>query len=435
MLVWFLLSETGSRIMLGAIYARNSIRGVLIMSRCKLLSKLLVFLLLSVAVPFATIHAQTGESVAELKSKASELLKATKYTEALPVLEKIAALEPADGETQFYLAFALLGQSKNTKDDAARKALRVRARNAFVKAKALNFREPKLEALILSLPEDGSDAPGFSSNARANTLMEEGEALFSQGKPDEALKKYREALELDPKLYHAALFSGDIYLQKQDYAQAETWYQKAIAIDPNKETAYRYSATPLMRQRKTEAARDRYIEAFITEPYNRFARSGLIQWGEATQTSLAHPEIDIPTNITFDEKGDAKINLDASALLGGKDDGSFAWISYGVARSSWRKEKFAKTFPNEKVYRHSLPEEVDALRSVISTATSDKRTKNLSPSLARLKKLDEEGLLDAYILLAKPDEGIAQDYPAYLKQNRDKLRRYMMQYVVKGGGA
>ena len=403
------------------------------MSHRKLLITLLTLLLLSVVIASPT-QAQT-EGTAELKRQATALLKENNYTEALPILEKIAAAEPNDGETQFFLAFALLGKATNTKDNVARKALRVRARQAFVKAKSLNYDEPKIDAMILGLPEDGSDSPGgFTSNAKANQLMEEGEALFSQGKSDEALKKYQEALELDPKLYHAAVFSGDIYMQKGDYAKAEIWYQKAIAIDPDKETAYRYSATPLMKQRKIDEARDRYIEAFISEPYNRFARGGLIQWGQATQTSLAHPDITIPTNITFDDKGDAKINLDASALLGGKDDGSFAWISYGTTRSTWRKEKFAKTFPNEKTYRHSLAEEADALRSVLSVATADKKDKKLSPSLTRLKKLDEEGLLESYILLAQPDEGIAQDHPAYLKQNRDKLRRYMMQYVVKGGG-
>ncbi|HKY43047.1 MAG TPA: tetratricopeptide repeat protein [Pyrinomonadaceae bacterium] len=397
--------------------------------------KLLVTLVLLLLCSPLTLAAQepATESANELKRKAAELLKETKYTEALPILEKIATLEPKDGETQFYLGFALAGQAVNTKDAAARKALRVRSRAAFVKAKSLNFEDPRLDALINSLPEDGSDAADFSSDSKANALVKEGEALFSQGKKDEALKKYQEALALDPKLYHAALFSGDIYLQKQDYAQAETWYQKAIAIDPDKETAYRYSATPLMRQGKVDAARDRYIEAFITEPYNRFAQAGLIGWGEATGTTLAHPRIDIPTDITFDEKGDAKINLDAGALLGGKDDGSFAWITYGVARSAWRKEKFAKTFPGEKVYRHSLAEEVDALRSVISTATADKRNKNLSPSLAQLKKLDEQGLLEAYILITKPDDGIAKDYHAFLKQNRDKLRRYVLEYIVKGG--
>src|SRR4030095_2237878 len=109
---------------------------------------------------------------------------------------------------------------------------------------------------------------------------------------DDALNEYRKALLIDPKLYHAALFSGDVYMQKGDYQQAEKWYQRAIAINPDKETAYRYSATPLMKQRKFDEARDRYVEAYIAEPYNRFAISGISQWAQATNTALAHPQID-----------------------------------------------------------------------------------------------------------------------------------------------
>jgi hypothetical protein len=158
------------------------------------------------------------------------------------------------------------------------------------------------------------------------------------------------------------------------------------------------------------------------------------QWGNVTKTPLGHPKIDIPTNVTFDEKGDAKINLDAGMLLGGKDDGSFAWIVYGGTRSLWHKEKFAKTFPDEKAYRHSLNEEVEALRGVISAATSEKKVKKLSSALAKLNELDSKGLLEAYILLAKPDDGIAADYPNYRVQNRDKLRRYVVEYVLTNGG-
>jgi tetratricopeptide (TPR) repeat protein len=378
--------------------------------------------------------AQTNESTAQLKQRAQALMEQLKYTEALPVLEKVIAAEPNDDVMRYLLASALLGQAANTKEESDRKALRARARNEFIKAKELGNTQPNLGAMIQSLPVDGSDAAPFSENVDANALMIKGEALFSQGKLDEAFKIYQQALELDPNLYLAALFSGDVFLHKQDYAQAEVWYQKAIAIDPNKETAYRYSATPLMKQGKTDLARDRYVESFITEPYSRFSRAGLVQWGQATNTALAHPTMDIPTSITFDEKGEAKINLDASALLGPKDDGSFAWISYGVTRSAWRKEKFAKTYPNEKIYRHSLAEEADALRRVISMAVADKRTKTLSPALAKLKKLEDEGLLEAYILMAKADQGIAQDHPAFLKNNREKLRRYVTQYVLKGAG-
>ena len=396
----------------------------------KTLPVIFVVLLLSLSSFCFIGYAQTDSNLQELKQRVAELTKQTRYTEALPLLEKIVAAEPNNAEMNFYLGFALFAQSNVTIETSDKQALRVKARNAFIRAKELEVQEPVVEALIQSLPPDGSDTGSFSQNLLANAVMIEAESLFGQGKLDEALKDYQKALGLDPKLYHAALFSGDVYMQRGDFTQASAWYEKAIAIDPTKETAYRYSATPLMKQGKTDAARERYIEAFITEPYNRFARAGLVQWGQLTKTALAHPQIEIPTSVTFDEKGDAQVNLDASALLRGKDDGSFAWISYGATRSTWRKEKFAKVFPNERAYRHSLAEEADALRSVILLATADKKTKKLSPSLAMLKQLDDEGLLEAYILLAQPDDGIAADYAVYLKANRDKLHRYVAQHVI-----
>lgn len=378
--------------------------------------------------------AQSTEDIAAMKQTVSVLVKQTKYTEALPLLEKIVVAEPGNAYMHFYLGFALIAEGLNTKAAAPRAALRVRARAEFVRAKELNIAEPVVDAMINGIAPDGADPGVFSQNIIANSLMTEAEGYFGQGKLDEALADYKKALELDPKLYHAALFAGDVFVQKGDFTQGLAWYERAIAIDPNIETAYRYSATPLMKQGKTGAARDRYIEAFITEPYSKFARAGLIQWGQITQTSLGHPDIRIPTEVSYDEKGNVKINLDANALLGGKDDGSFAWISYGATRSEWKKEKFAKQFPKESIYRHSLAEEVDALRSVLNQATTDKSVKKLSPALASLKKLNDEGLLEAFILLARPDDGIAKDHPDYLKGNRDKLRRYVATYVIGGGG-
>jgi len=380
----------------------------------------------------SNVSAQTGESIEKLKAKVFELTEKTNYLEALPLLEKIVVAEPNNARMHFYLGFALIARANNTKDVDQRIALSKRARAAFIRAKELNIEEPVVDALIESIPLDGSLGQTFSENIAANSLMTQAEAFFSQGKLDDALRNYQKALTLDPRLYHAALFSGDVFMSKEDFANAELWYKKAIDIDPTKETAYRYSATPLMKQGKTAEARDRYIEAFITEPYNKFAIAGLVQWGQATKTSLAHPTIDIPTNVTFDEKGEAKVNLDANALLG-NDDGSFAWISYGATRSKWHNETFVQKYPGQK-YRHSLAEEAEALRSVIALATSDKKTKKLSSALVKLKKLNDEGLLEAYILLAKPDDGIALDHPNYLKENREKLRRYAVQYVVTGGG-
>jgi tetratricopeptide (TPR) repeat protein len=365
-----------------------------------------------------------------MKKKALELTNHENYVEALPLLEKIVSLDPKDHEMHLRLGFALMAQTNITTSPEERKLLRIRAREAFIKARETGDNHPVIEAMIAAIPPDGSDAGGsFSQNKLASDLMDKAEALFSQGKLDAALEDYQKALILDPKLYEAALFSGDVYVHKEDWKQAEFWYQKAIAIDPGKERAYRYSATPFMKQGKYDVARDRYVEAYISEPYSKFAAGGLWQWSKITRTQIGHPEIKIPGNFRVDEKGSVNMEIDMSTLMGATD-GSSAWIVYGGTRALWHKEKFAAAFPKEKAYRHSLAEEADALRSVVRAATADKKLKQLSPSLALLKELDGKGLLESYILLAKADEGIAEDYPAYLAQNRDKVRRYVIDYVV-----
>lgn len=381
-----------------------------------------------------SIYGQDGESVSQLEKKVEELLKQVKYTEALPLLEKLLIAEPNNPRTHFDLGFALMAQANVTNDATAKKSLRIRARNEFIKSKELGIEEPIVDALIQSMAPDGSEGAAVSGNEAAVKIMAEAEAYFAQGKLDKALKNYQRALELDPKLYEAALFSGDVYVHREDFKQAEFWYQKAISIDPNRETAYRYSATPFMKQRKFEEARDRYVEAYITEPYNGHSVAGLTQWADVTNTRLAHPKIDVPTSVTIDDKGDVKIDLDASLLMSGKEDGSFAWLTYGGTRKTWIKEKFATEFPQEKTYRHSLAEEAEALRNVVRIATGDPKVKNLSPALAKLKKLNDEGLLEAYILFVRVDQGISEDHPAYLAANRDKLRRYTVQYILTGGG-
>jgi tetratricopeptide (TPR) repeat protein len=380
-----------------------------------------VLILFAGSLP-SVIAQSTDPQVQKIKAKG--LMDEQRMTEALPIYEELAKSLPNDREVFYYYGFALLGQAANVSDEATQRSLRIRARAAFSKAKELGDSSQLVQGLIDGIPPDGSPGSGFSDNAAANRYMEQGEAAFSTGKLDDALAAYQNAFKMDPQCYYAALFSGDVHSQKGNFSEAMTWYKRAIKIDPYKETAYRYSATPLMKQGKYDEARDLYIEAFVTEPYNRLAVNGIIQWGQATNSGLGHPKLDIP-KITIGPDGKTNSSISVSSDPG---DGSLAWMSYVTTREEWQKTKFAKQFPGQ-TYRHTLAEETDALRSVVVMATSLK-PKKLNEQIALIAQMDKDGVLESYVLMAIPDKGIAQDHRAYLIANRDKLKKYVLNYVI-----
>ena len=364
------------------------------------------------------------------RRRAIQMMQRGNMIGALPILERLSAASPGDGELMFYLGYAVLGQTRTLKEAGARKAARLRARALMLKAQELGFDAPILRSTLETIPPGGGPDIVFSQNAEADAAMRDAEAAFVQGKTDEALAAYQRAHRADPQLYEAALFAADMLMLKGDFQPAADWYDKAIRIAPDRETAYRYSATPLMKQGRLDEAKARYIDAVIAEPYNRLAWAGLAGWAQAAGVTLGHVDIEIPAGFSA-EGGKLTINLDPKA--GAKDDGTAAWLAYGLTRSLWHTQKFAKEFPAEKQYRHTLREEADALRMVVTSAKGQQKegkAKKLDPNLARLVRLHDEGLLEAYVLLARPDAGIAEDYADYRRANRDKLRRYLVEYVT-----
>jgi tetratricopeptide (TPR) repeat protein len=378
--------------------------------------------------PAAQTFAQTSDSYETERARAARLLDEGRFLDALPVFEKLSKEQPKDAYVAFGLGFSTLAKANTEKDLEARKQGRIRARTILVRAKELGYDHPLLHSLLEAVRPDGESSETFSRNKAADEAMREGEAAFVQGDVDKALAAYQRALQLDPQLYEAALFAGDMYNKKGQLEQAGEWFARAIKINPERETAYRYWGIGYMNQDKMLEARDKFIEAFITEPYNRLAINNLVGWAQLNKVALNHPKIEIPTSVSPMEKGQMTITIDPKS--------SPSWTLYGLSRAAWttnNNARFAKEYPNEKTYRHSLPEEAAALRLVAEAAAKDLKSgkvKALDPSLANLVKLNEAGLLEAYILLARPDEGIVLDYAAYRKTNRDKLRRYVVEFVI-----
>ena len=389
----------------------------------------LIFCTLLLAL--SVVAAQDAE-----RTRAFQLYKEAKYTEALPLFEKLAVANPNDRDVIEALGLMTASQTAYLKDPEARKQARAHAREILLRAQSLGADSALLKWMLESVvPEGGADNSSFSTKKEVDDLMREGEEAFASGDLPKALERYRQALLLDPKLYEAALFIGDVYFKSADHANAGEWYGRAITINPDRETAYRYWGDSLMKQGRFTDAGEKFVEAYLAEPYSRLSRAGFLNWGEKAQITLAHPQVDVPTNVSSGSKDkNTTITLDVN-ILNGKDKSgaAAAWMTYGIIRASWQTE-FAKQYPNEKTYRHSLKEEAAALRGAIDTLKNQKLDpKNIDPSLQTLQKLEKEGLLEPFILLALPDAGIAQDFPDYRRVNLEKLRRYVKDYVLTGG--
>lgn len=360
------------------------------------------------------------------RKRAFELYDANNMTAALPLLEKLATANPNDIAVLSRLGFALYASTSTEKDPATRNQLRERARTTLLRARSLgdnsNLTNMVLDAL--SSP-DATNVP-FSRIQAAEAAIREGEAAFVRGDMDKAIAAYKRALESDPRLYDAALYAGDAEFKKahnssdaqfrnEHFNAAGVWFAKAISINANRETAYRYWGDALDAQGKTIEARDKFVEAIIADPYNRNTYVGLTQWAQRHKVQLGHPKIEPPNSATQNSS-----------------DGSSNWAAYSATRAAWKTD-FFKNYPAEKEYRHSLKEEASALRLVAEACARDLQSgkvKALEPSLAMLLKLNEDGFVEAYVLFARPDQGIARDYAAYRAANREKLKQYWLNVVI-----
>jgi len=362
------------------------------------------------------------------RRRAFELYDANNLTAALPLLEKLATANPNDVAVLSRLGFAIYAGSSTEKDPAARNRLRQRARDTLLRARSLGDNSNLTNMALDALESPDSTNVPFSRIQAAEAAIREGEAAFVRGDMDQAIAAYKRALESDPRLYDAALYAGDAEFKKahnssdpnfrnDHFNAAGVWFAKAISINPNRETAYRYWGDALDAQGKMVEARDKFVEAIIADPYNRNTYVGLTQWAQRHKAQLGHPKIEPPSSTT----------------AANSTDGSSNWAAYTATRAAWLKTEFFKSYPAEKEYRHSLKEEASALSSVAAACARDLQSgkiKALEPSLTMLVKLAQDGFLEPYVLFARPDQGIARDYAAYRAVAREKLKQYWLNVVI-----
>src|SRR5437868_13856 len=98
-----------------------------------------------------------------MRKQALQLYREGKFVEAMPLLEKLAGINPSDFVVREHWAYCVLEYSKTLTNPQERRAARRQARQLGLEAKKLGD-EGELLQVLLSIPEDGSDLK-FSERA------------------------------------------------------------------------------------------------------------------------------------------------------------------------------------------------------------------------------------------------------------------------------
>ena len=397
--------------------------------RRTILVLLVAFLVAPCSVAFPQAQMSDDPQTSALRKEALQLYRDGKFVDAMPLLEKLAGIKPSDFVVKEHWAYCILKYSKTITNPTDRQAARRQAQQLGLEAQKLGD-EGELLQVLLSIPEDGSDLK-FSERADVDEAMKAAEASRARGNLDDAKKGYLHVLELDPKNYDATVYVGDVYFSERVFNSAGEWFDKAIKLDPDKETAYRYWGDALGEIGKNGEAREKYIYAVIAEPYTRPPWTALRRWTDRTNQQFN--AILLQNKSTVKNATDKAVKLEDQPLKQTNTEEA-GWNAYEKVRQEWKNKRFKQQFPKEPTYRRTLKEETEALNAMVAVLAPDaaslKKAEKLDPALLALIQIDHEGLLEPYVLLNRADPEIAKDYPAYRAAHRDKLYQYMDKYVL-----
>ena len=390
--------------------------------------------LLAMMLATAVVQAQTAapaKTEAELRAeaaKADAFLDRQNSVAALPLYEDLHAQQPGNLRYEERLAMSLLGSATQQSPQQAA-ATRERARKLLLDAQGSGDNSNMVTVL---LEKTGKATAPEPPRQPGQDLVDAGEKAFTRGDLDGALENYRKALEMNPRLYGAALFAGDVEFKRKHPAEAGEWFAKAIAIDQNTETAHRYWGDTLEAAGNHQHAEQEFIAAIVAQPYGRAPRVGLQQWAMKNHAQIAPPPITLPAEAKVETAGTGGMNVTLPAgEADEKNPDAALEIAYTMMTVVWHGNQFHQEFPTETTYRHSLPEIAAAVRAMLTaaakTSISDEK---LNTSVKLLRELDSKGLLESWILLDHADQGIAQDYPTYREGHRALLATYIAAYDV-----
>lgn len=424
-----------------------------------MMRSVLIFIVIASAVLPFQVASQTPPSAVPQhesnfeseRSQANELFLAQKPLEALPLYEDLCRQDPTIAVFAERYGAGLLAKEVTVSDPAERAKIHQQAMDELKRAQALGDNSSYVRS-VLSLEAKtfvGAVITGiplsvgytYQGKPEARVVFGQAEAAFGRSDWAAALPLYIQAAGLDPDWYPPALCAGDTYYRLKDDYNAGIWFAKAIAIDPDRETAYRYWGNALFKAGDRDGARVKIVEAVVAEPYSNLPISYLGDWAKVTGHQLVKPAITRPDFTTPD--GVLRIDPELAAST---QDGRSSWIvyqQYRVAHGARTLNQLivaggsdANAVVTPSGYRHTIAEEHAALCAMLADIDTKLESgslaeANLDPSIRNIRNLEKFNVLGAWIAINAADAGIRSDYPDYRAHHREHLIDYVNNYLIR----
>jgi DnaJ family protein C protein 7 len=255
----------------------------------------------------------------QLMKRGHEFLEQANYESAKNNFEAVLGFAPCSRDAKLALGEALLGLKKYTEsatlasqllqdDSEDTGALLLRAKSFYLKGEPWTTVSPFLMN-ILTLDPDNKAAADLRRKGKAiNTLKEQGNDNFRNQNYDEAIKLYKEALELDPQnvLFNAQLLYNCAVIKNKmgENRESVKLLDQSLENNPDYTKAYKLRASVNTALKEYQDAVRDYHEASTREPDSRELKDALKQ----AQKQLKESEkkdyyaiLDVPRNATEHE--------------------------------------------------------------------------------------------------------------------------------------
>ena len=408
------------------------------------------------ALPAGVPAPQHRSSFDAERLQADEAYVHGKHPEALPLYEDLCEQDqtiPVFAERHGTL---LLEKAEVTQDSKERAELQNQGIAELRRAQKLGDNSPLLVQTLYNASKTPVGAAvgapmgmlpltvGYThaGSAAADPLFRQAEQAFSQQNFAAAAPLYEKASEADPQWYVAALNAGDSYFRMKDWKNAGVWFAKAVAIDPNRETAYRYWGDALWASGDKMGSKAKFVDAIVAEPFTGGTWSKLEQWAGATKTPFIVVRVHRPEFTT--QEGRLKVD---AALEKETGDGHASWLVYqrvrvehGAPAPGQLMMAGASTANGEFTpngYVHTLDEEMAALNAMLDdvqkkVAAGTVTEAKMEPGIRAMLELRKNGFLEPFVMLNFHDAGLRHGYPAYRAAHREVLVRYLNTVVAVG---